>query len=372
MGKDFISIANVELSDDEIQAVVEVLKSGRLRQGEKTREFEEKFAEKVGSKYAIAVSSGTAALHIAYLLLLEEGDEVLVPSFSHISTASMICFAKCKPIFCDLDSRTFTLDLESARKRLTDRTRAAVPVHLFGNACDMDGVISFARGHDLKIIWDAAQAHGTKYKGRDVGGFDDLVCYSFYPTKNMTTGEGGMITTNDSDLYERCKLLRSHGQTKKYYHPTLGLNYRMTDIEAAIGIEQLKKLDEFVRKRRQNAEYLTRGLSEIEGILPPSVEENVEHSYHQYTILLDLDKLGCTRDEFVEVLGEEGIGAGVHYPRPLHKQPVFENMLGDVSLPVSEDISRRILSLPVYPGLSEQDLEKIVRGVERAVSRCRG
>ncbi len=347
------------------------MRSGRLRQGKKTEEFENAFAERVGAQYAIAVSSGTAALHIAYLAKLEPGDEVLVPSFSHISTASMVHFAGCKPVFCDIAPRTFTLDVGDAQKRLTKKTKAIVPVHLFGNACDIDGIVDFAKEHDLKIIWDAAQAHGTKYKGRDVGSFDELVTYSFYPTKNMITGEGGMITTNDPELAERCRLLRSHWQTEKYYHPKLGFNYRMTDVEAAIGLEQLRKLDQFVQRRRENAAYLTEGLSKIQGIIPPFVPEGVEHSYHQYTLLLDLHKSNCTRDEFVEALKDEGIGTGVHYPKPLHKQPAFEAMLGNNSLPVSEEISNRILSLPVRPGLGEEELKQIVHGTRVVLASYR-
>jgi len=367
MALSFIPIAKVALSDEEISAAIEVLRSGNLRQGTKTEGFERAFAEKVGAKYAIAVSSGTAALHIAYLALLEPEDEVLVPSFSHISTASMVHFAGGKPIFCDIDPRTFTLDVTDAQKRVTERAKAIAPVHLFGNACEIDHIIDFAKDHSLKIIWDAAQAHGTKYKGQDVGSFDDLVCYSFYPTKNMVTGEGGMITTNDPELAEKCRLLRSHWQTEKYYHPGLGFNYRMTDVEAAIGLEQLKKLDRFVQRRRENAAYLTEQLSKIEGIITPFVPEGVEHSYHQYTILLDLDKVNCSRDEFVASLREEGIGTGIHYPRPLHKQPAFEAMLGNSSLPVSEGISERILSLPVHPHLGRDDLDKITSGVHKAL-----
>lgn len=359
----------MELAEDEIEAAVEVLKSGYLRQGPKTNEFENKFAEKVGAEYAVAVSSGTAALHIPYLSLLEEGDEVLVPSFSHISTASMVSLSGGKPIFCDLDSRTFTLDLESAKERITEKTKLITPVHLFGNSCEIDELIDFSEEQNLKIIWDAAQAHGTEYKGEDVGSFGDVVCYSFYPTKNMTTGEGGMITTDDPDLYEVFKLLREHGQTDKYYHPSLGLNYRMTDVEAAIGIKQLEKLDDFVEERRKNAKYLTEKLSKINNIVPPLVKDHVKHSYHQYTILLKLENLTCSRDEFVQDLDEEGVGAAVHYPRPLHKQPVFQKMYGDTTLPTSEDISERILSLPVYPTLEKKELKKIVKTVEKITAK---
>ncbi len=361
--KSFIPVAKVELSADEIEAAVEVLKSGYIIQGRKTEEFEAAFAEKVGARYAIAVSSGTAALHIAYIALLNPGDEVIVPSFSHISTASMVCFAGCKPIFCDVDARTFTLDVKDAQKRLTKKTRAIVPVHLFGNACEMDEIIEFSKKYGLKIIWDAAQAHGTKYKGRDVGCFADLACYSFYPTKNMITGEGGMITTNDAGLAEKCQLLRSHGQKEKYNHIVLGFNYRMTDVEAAIGLEQLKKLDEFIKKRRLNAACLTKRLSRIDGIVTPFVPEAVEHSYHQYTILLEPDKLNCSRNDFVNALKEEGIGTAIHYPRPIHKQPAFETIPNSPTLSICEAIAERILSLPVYPGLREEELDRIINAI---------
>ena len=366
--KGLIPIAKVVLSEAEINAAVEVLKSGRLRQGEKTEQFEKAFAEKVGAKHAIAVSSGAAALHVAYAATLRPGDEVLVPSFSHISTGSMVHFTGGKPIFCDIDPRTFCIDLEDATRRLTPKTKAIAPVHLFGNACDIDGIIAFAKKHNLKIIWDAAQAHGTRYKGQDVGSFDDLVCYSFYPTKNMITGEGGMITTNDSALAEKCDLLHNHGQTGKYYHPVLGFNYRMTEVEAAIGGEQLKKLDGFVRRRRENAAYLTEKLSALKGIITPYVPQGVDHSYHQYSILLDGQALHCARDEFAKALEQEGIGTGVHYPRPLHKQPAFEALLGKTSLPVSEDVSQHILSLPVHPLLQSGDLKTIIGGLSKVVA----
>ena len=369
MDKKFIPIAKVQLSNEEIEAAVKVLRSGNLRQGERVKEFEAAFAKRVGAKYAVAVGSGTAALHIAYLSILEREGWVLVPSFTHISTVSMVCYSNCKPIFCDIDPRTFTLDVNDAKSRLTESTVAIVPVHLFGNCCDIDEIIPFARENNLKIIWDAAQAHGTKYKGKDVGSFDDLVCYSFYPTKNVTTGEGGMIATNDPELYEKCRLLRSHGQPRKYYHSSLGLNYRMTDIEASIGIEQLKKLDILVGKRRENAKYLTEYLSTIDGIITPFVEDGVEHSFNQYSVLLDLDRLNCTRDEFVKNLKKENIGSAIHYPRPLHKQPVFRELVGHLTLPVSEDITERIVSLPVHPFLNASELKQIGLAIKKIFSR---
>lgn len=364
-----IPIAKVVLSDEEIKAAIEVLRSGILRQGKKVEEFERMFADRVGAKFAIAVSSGTAALHIAYLALLEKGTEVLVPSFTHISTASMVYFAGCKPVFCDIDPKTFTIDVEDAKERITSKTTAIAPVHLFGNACDVEEIIKVAGDYRLKIIWDAAQAHGTEYKGKDVGSFDDVVCYSFYPTKNIITGEGGMIVTNDKEIARKCRLLREHGQERKYYHTMLGFNYRMTDVEAAIGIEQLKKLDQFIEKRIKNAQYLTKHLKKIDGLEPPFVKPYVKHTYNQYCILVDEEKLGMSRDELAEALGKEGIGTAIHYPMPLHLQPVFKDMFStkEGDLPVSEETSRRILALPVHPHLSENDLNRIVKVIKNIV-----
>lgn len=364
MSNETIPVADVSLSDDEISAAVDVLESGYLVQGEQVEEFEQEFAAEVGADHAIAVSSGTAALHVAYLATLEEGSEVLVPALSHIATASMVTFAGCQPVFCDVDEESYTLDVNSAREKVTDETEAIAPVHLYGNVPDVDAIFSFADDHELTVIWDASQAHGSTYENRDIGGFNDLVTYSFYPTKNMTTTEGGMITTNDDKIATRCRRLRSHWQTEKYYHPSVGLNYRMTDVAAAIGRRQLSKLGDFVAKRQQNAAALNRGLEELDAVTTPTVAEEVEHSYHQYTIQVDFDALGTDRDTFQQTLETYGVGTAVHYPRPLHKQPAFDT---SVSLPTSEAICRQVLSLPVYPSLSGDDIECIVNGVRSAI-----
>lgn len=365
-----IPIANVELGDEEIEAAVDVLESGYLVQGDQVDQFEDEFADYVGVEHAIAVSSGTAALHIAYLATLSEGSDVLVPALSHISTGSMVTYAGCNPIICDVDERTFTLGVNSAMERLTTNTEAIVPVHLFGNACDVDAIQKFTEQHDLTVIWDAAQAHGTTYAGRNVGAFQDVVTYSFYPTKNMTTTEGGMITTDDSEVAEECRLLRSHWQTEKYYHPRLGLNYRMTDLEAAIGRAQLQKLPDFVSKRRNNAAVLNDGLRDVDGVTIPFVPDDIEHSHHQYTILLDTDFLGCSRSDFQKALEERGVGTAVHYPRPLHEQPGFGDI--NVSLETAESICDQVLSLPVYPKLTEDDIVQIINGIDETVRSLRG
>jgi perosamine synthetase len=363
-----IPIAKVEIAEEDIAAVVTVLRSGQLIQGARVAEFERQFARQVGAQYAIAASSGTAALHVAYLSVLKPGDEVIVPAFTHISTASMVVFAGGKPVFCDVDPRTFNLDIADARKRITRRTAAIAPVHLYGNACDIAGISELARTHGLKIIWDAAQAHGTRYQGEDIGSFGDLVCYSFYPTKNMTTGEGGMITTNDPALAEKCRYLCSHWQTQKYFHPGLGLNYRMTDMAGAIGLGQLKRLDNSIQRRRYNAAYLTEHLKKIDGILTPIAHEGVEHSYHQYTIVVEPDKLAINRDILARELQIRGIGTSIHYPNPVHRQPAFEGIADKVVLSVAEQLSRTVLSLPVHPALSQPDLAAIVHAMQEVLA----
>jgi perosamine synthetase len=364
-----VPIANVKLTEHEIAAVVEVLRSGNLVAGAAVSAFEQQFAGSVGAQYAIAVSSGTAALHIAYLATLGLGDEVLVPGFTHISTASMVHFAGGRPVLCDIDRRTFTLSLEDAAQKLGPKTAALAPVHLFGNTCDVDGIKAFARRNNLKVIWDAAQAHGTLYRGEDVGRLADLVTYSFYPTKNMTTGEGGMIVTGDRDLSEKCRLLREHGQTRKYYHESFGLNYRMLELSGALGLEQLKRLPSFTAKRRHNARYLNEQLGMLEGITVPFVAEGIEHSFHQYSIIIDLERFRCTRDEFAAALQARGVEAVVHYPRALNQQPPFA--ADTLRLPNCEWLSQRIMSLPVHPMLSEADLEQVAGAVVKVTTEMR-
>jgi len=357
-----IPIAEPVIDDEEIQAVVEVLKSRSLREGEKCHQFEKAFAKMVGSKYATAVSSGTAALHTAYTNVIKPGDEVLVPTFTFFATASMVVWAGGIPVFCDIDPQTYCIDLNNAEKRINSKTRAIVPVHLFGNACDIDGILTLAKKYDLRVIWDAAQAHLTKYKGRDVGSYGDAVCYSFYATKNMTTGEGGMITSDDKDFINRCVLFKHQGQSEKYIHSIIGTNYRMTDIEAAIGLAQLNKIEKYTRKRRNNAKILNDNLIDLKYIIVPFVESYVEHSYHQYTILISSGKC-INRDKIIEKLKKEEIGAAVHYPMPLHKQPAFMKMIGDISLPVSEKIAETCLSLPVHPFISDLGLKQIIQSI---------
>ncbi len=363
-----IPIAKPLFDEKTIKDVADVLRSGYIRQGPKTRELEERFKEKTGAGYCYAVSSGTAALHIAYLSTLKPGDEVIAPSFTFFATVSTVIYAKGRPVFADIDPDTFTIDPEDVKEKITPRTRAIAPVHLFGNAADMKTLNDLAEDHGLLIINDSAQAHGTEVDGRDIGSYDTINCYSFYPTKSMTTGEGGIVTTNDPELHRLGCLIRSHGDDARYHHVMLGLNYRMTDIAAAIGLNQLKDLDEHLRERRRNGKTLREALSKIDGLHPQKITEGVNPSYSYFSLVMDPDRYRCTRDEFMEALEAENISCAVHYPILLTKQPAITSLMKPQETPVSEAISERIFSLPMHPELTEEDLKNIVKGVEKVAS----
>lgn len=349
-----ISIARPHIGDEEKNAVMEVMTSGHVAMGPKVKEFEEKFAEFCGAEYGIATTSGTSALHVALLANdIGPGDEVITSPFSFIASANCALFVGAKPVFVDIEPDFFTIDPEKIREKITPRTRAIEPVHLYGQACDMEAIIEIAEEFNLVIIEDACQAHGAKFNGKPVGSFG-TACFSFYPTKNITTGEGGMITTNDIGVAEKARLLRDHGSPVRYQHETLGYNLRMNDMQAAIGLTQLPKLAGWNLKRQENAAYLTAELSNLDGVVPPAVRENAEHVFHQYTIRIQ------NRDEATKKLHEQGIGYGIHYPQPIHKQPYYQKLGYQDVLPESETASREVLSLPVHPSLSQSDLEKIV------------
>ena len=354
-----IGMAEIKLTDKEIEAAVEVLKSGALRQGPQCEAFEEEFAEKVGAKYAVTSANGSSALHLFYMAEMERGDEVLVPGYTFIATATMPAYHGVTPLFCDVDPETFLLDLDHAESLITENTKAISPVHLFGNPCDVEKFQAFAKKHDLKILWDAAQAHGAEFNGQDVGGFD-TTSYSFYPSKNMFVGEGGITCTNDADTAEKMRFMRSHGQTGKYYHTMLGLNYRMTDVEAAIGREQLKRLNSMLETRHRNGRMLNNGLAQIPGLTPQKVTSGGTHAYHLYCMLVNETEFGCNHLELAEGMKARGVQNGIHYPRGLHQQPIFEEMYGKTSLPVCEKLSTEIIAIPVHHGLAETDIEKII------------
>ena len=358
-----VPIAKPIIGDKEIENVVEVLKSGMIAQGPKVIEFEEKFAEWVDAKYAVAVNSGTAALHVALLACgIGEGDEVITSPFTFIASGNSIVYTGAKPVFADIDLKTYTIDPLSVEKLITDKTKAILPVQLYGQSCDMDKLREIAEKHDLKIIEDAAQAHGATFGDEFVGSMGDLACFSFYPTKNMTTSEGGIITTNDEELAEKCKIFRAHGASIRYHHDEVGYNFRMTDIGAAIGLAQLDKIDEFNTKRIENAAYLNEGLKDVKGVITPFCADNAKHVYHQYTIRVEEGP----RDDWVAFLNEQGIGTGIHYPIPLYNQPIYEKLGFDGNCPKAELAADNVISLPVHPSLTHDDLDLVIEAVKAA------
>jgi len=357
-----IPIAKPIIAEDEIKAATAVLRSGVIAQGRRVEEFEEAFAKFIGTEHAVAVNSGTAALHIALLAHgIGEGDEVITSPFTFIATANSILFTGARPVFADVEEETFNIAPDSAADKITPRTKAIMPVHLYGQPCDMKRIMEIAQKHGLIVIEDACQAHGAEYEGKKVGSFG-TGCFSFYPTKNMTTGEGGMITTNDKDIAEKAKMIRSHGQRQRYFHEILGYNYRMTDIAAAIGLCQLGKLQEFNNKRIGNAELLSAGLRGIKGLVPPHVRPNVRHVFHQYTVRITRD-FRIPRDELKQKLLNKGVATEVYYPLPIHKQPLYQSLGYNDHLPNSEKAATEVLSLPVHPSVTKEDLENVVRAI---------
>ncbi len=358
-----IPIAKPMLGDEEKQAVWKVMESGALAQGSTVAEFEEGFAKFIGTKHAIATSNGTTALHIALLSLgIGPGDEVITTPFSFMATATSIIFTGARPVFADILPETWNIDPESIRQAITPKTKAIMPVHLYGQSADMDQLGDIAEEHDLLIIEDACQAHGAEYRGKKVGGIGNIGAFSFYPTKNMTTGEGGMITTSSDDLAEAARLLRNHGQTSRYEHTMVGYNFRMTNIHAAIGVVQLRKLPGFNRTRQENAAYLTGHLEGLEGLKTPITAPNRNHVFHQYTIRAE------KRDQLRDFLSKKGVSTGVYYPDPLYNYPAIKPYFTGKKQ-IAEQATKEVLSLPVHPHLSRKELEYIVASIREWAGR---
>ncbi|TFG29521.1 MAG: DegT/DnrJ/EryC1/StrS family aminotransferase [Promethearchaeota archaeon] len=317
----------MDISEEEKKAVMKVLDSRLLSSlaGKVVETFEREFAEYIGVKHAIAVNSGTAALHIAIASLdIGPGDEVIVPPFTFIATASSILHNNAIPIFADIDNQTYTLDPESVKKTITPKTKAIIPVHLAGVTADMDSLLEIAEKNNLFIIEDACQSHGAKYKGKKVGSMGDLGAFSFYPSKNMTTGEGGMVTTNSNKLARQCRLLKHHGEPYWYTYNRLGWNYRMTEIQGAIGRVQLKKLDEYIKIRNANAQYLTDGVNEIKGIDSPYIPEYCEPAYNYWIGRIHPELIGLDKDQFISKFPK----GKTLYPKPLYETKLFQQKIG--------------------------------------------
>ena len=355
--KSMIPLAIPQIGKEEKDSVLEVLSSGQMAQGPRVRQFEEQFAAWCAVKYAIATSSGTSALHIAMLAHgIGLDDEVITTPFSFVASANCALYVGARPVFVDIEPDYFTLDLAQVAGRITSRTRAIIAVHLFGQPCDMEALAKLAEAHSLIIIEDACQAHGATFKGQKMGAWG-TACYSFYATKNMTTIEGGMITTNDAGVAEQARMMRDHGSSKRYHHEIVGYNLRMTDLQAAIGLVQLSKVEAWNTQRQANAAYLTEKLAGVEGVVTPRVREKATHVFHQYTVRVQ------DRDSVTQRLTQRGIGFGVHYPTPIHQQPVYRRLGYGDCLPQAEKASREVLSLPVHPALSNEDLDRIAEAV---------
>ena len=361
-----ISLAKPAIGREDIEAVVAVLNSGILAQGEKVEEFEQAFAQFIGVKYAVAVSSGTAALHLALLSHgIGAGDEVVTTPFTFIATANSILLAGAKPVFADIEDGYFSVVPDNMRRRINNRTKAIIPVHLYGHPADMKAIMELAQEYGLVVIEDACQAHGATFNNQKVGSFG-TGCFSFYPTKNMTTGEGGMITTNREDIAQNARMIRNHGSSQRYSCEILGSNMRMAELNAALGSVQLRKLPAHNQKRQSNASYLSQRLYGVQGTKLPKVKPGCQHVFHQYTIRVT-EESDISRDELASMLKEKGIESGIYYPIPIHEQPFYCKLGYDDVLPVSEKMAQQVISLPIHPGVTTPELDIIAEVIREVL-----
>jgi perosamine synthetase len=357
-----IPAAQPIIGEEEIEAAVRVLRSGMVVQGPEVAAFEQEFGELVAGRHCVAVNSGTSALQLALLALgLEPGDEVIVPSFSFAASANAIRLAGGVPVFADIEAGSFNIDPDAISAAITPRTVAIMPVHLYGHPAAMDRIMSIAEAHNLAVIEDAAQAHAAALGGTPVGAFGLAGCFSFYPTKNMHSLEGGMITTADAEFARKLRLLRNQGMEQRYQNEIVGANMRLTDVAAAIGRVQLGKLDGWTERRRSNAAYLDQRLR---GVVVPPVAEGAKHVYHQYTVRVTGD-----RDALQAALKERGVGSAVYYPTPIHRLKPYLSADGTADawkLPETDRAAGEVLSLPIFPALTTEQLDHIVDSVNTA------
>jgi perosamine synthetase len=359
-----IPAASPIIGDDERAAVDRVLRSGMIAQGPEVAAFEAEFAALVGGRACVAVSSGTSALHLGLLAAgIGPGDEVIVPSFTFAATGNAVRLAGAEPVFVDIDPDTYCLSAEAVEAAITPRTAAIMPVHLYGHPADMPRLGALAAQHGLLLVEDAAQAHVAALDGTPVGAFGHVAAFSFYPTKNMTTGEGGMVVTESPEVARTVRLLRNQGMEVRYQNEIVGFNARMTDLAAAIGRVQLGKLEGWTQQRRANAHALDGALAATDGVTTPVVVDGAHHVYHQYTIRVTS---GRDRDEVQRRLQADGVGSGVYYPVPTHRLPSFALAL---DLPETERAADEVLSLPVHPALTDPERERIGDAVQRAVGQ---
>ena len=385
MHQGFLPFAMPDISEAEIDSVVETLRSGWLTTGPKVQGFEADFAKYVGCQHAVAVNSATAALHLALAAIgIQEGDEVLVPTMTFAATAEVVLYFKARPVLVDCQPETLNLDPDQIEKALTAKTKAIIPVHIAGQACDMDRILELARAYDLRVIEDAAHALPAHYRGKMIGTIGDITCFSFYATKTITTGEGGMATTESLEWADRMRIMGLHGISKdawkrytaegSWYYEILypGFKYNLTDIAAALGLEQLKRCTHFWEIRERYAALYNQGFQDIPGIITPYVAPDVRHAWHLYIIQLDLEQLRIGRNEFISLLKQENIGTSVHFI-PLHLHPYYRDTCGyrPEDLPTASAVFERIVSLPIYTQMTETDVERVIETVRRLVKRHR-
>ncbi|RLB07773.1 MAG: erythromycin biosynthesis sensory transduction protein eryC1 [Deltaproteobacteria bacterium] len=352
---------------EELQEAIErVLMSGVFVGGEEVEEFEKEFASYCGVRFAIGVGSGTEALHLALLACgVGRGDEVITVPNTFIATTEAITLTGARPIFVDIDPASYTIDTAQVESAITERTKAIIPVHLYGQPADMEPILALAERYHLKVIEDAAQAHGAEYKGRKVGSMGDVACFSFYPSKNLGAyGDGGAVVTDDNYIAQKVRMLRNHGSKKKYTHEIEGLNSRLDAIQAAVLRVKLRYLDQWNQQRKERAYLYDRLLEGTQGVIRPKVREDSTHVFHLYVIRTK------RRDLLREYLAQRGISTGIHYPVPLHLQPAYSYLgIGEGAYPMTEQVAREILSLPMYPELKKKEVEAVVGEIKEFLGR---
>ncbi len=380
----FLPYGRQSVDETDIQAVVEVLRSDWLTTGPKVAEFEEAFATRVGASHAVSFSSGTAALHAAaFATGLKPGDEAITTPLTFAATANCVLYQGATPVFADVCGDTLNVDCEQVEKKISAKTRAILPVDYAGHPTDLTPIVEIARRHNLVVIEDACHALGAEYGGRRVGSIADMTVFSFHPVKHITTGEGGMVATNDAEFAETLRRFRNHGissdarqrQSAGQWHyemVLLGFNYRLPDIVCALGIQQLKKLDRNLARRREIAARYTEAFRETPGVIPPAVRAEVNPAWHLYPIRLDLEKLTANRAEVFRALRAENIGVNVHYI-PVHLHPYYRERFGykGGEFPVAEDAYERLISLPMFHGMSDQDIDDVVKAVSKIAAHFR-
>lgn len=378
----FLSYGKQSISDDDIEAVVNVLKGNYLTTGPYVEEFEKKVAEYVGVKYAVAVCNGTAALHIACLAAdIKQGDEVIVSAITFAASSNAVLYCGATPVFADVDPLTYNIDIEDIKRKVTNKTKAIIAVDFTGMPVNIDEILEVCKEHNLIFIEDGAHSLGAEYKGEKVGSQADMTTFSFHPVKPITTGEGGIVTTNNKSLYEKLRLYKAHGITRdeelveerlekwNYEQLYLGYNYRLTDIQSALGISQMNKLDNFIKRRKELVKMYNKYLSEIKEISTPIFDsDELKSGWHIYVIRLSLDELDATREEIFNALLAENIGVNVHY-KPVYYHKYYQEIGYNKEIcPNAEDIYESIITLPLYPKMADKDIDDVVNGVKKVIN----